>query len=268
MIPLRSFFAALSLCCLASCQAPSTSSGEGTPTVTVLSYNIHYGLGTDGEYDLERIAEVITRSGAGIVGLQEISNKAMADKLGELTGMRAVFGRSKENDNGYGDAVLSKYPFEWVGNEWIPSASSSRYQAMAVDVDLSELYGEGVTARLINTHFDWLDTIGSQEARLATVTVIERAFMGESAPPAILTGDLNAKPDSPPLAKLEGLGWTQGELEQPLLTWEATKPDRQIDYVLVSPAKAWRIQRVWVMDEPVASDHLPVVMEAVLIGGQ
>jgi endonuclease/exonuclease/phosphatase family metal-dependent hydrolase len=250
----------------AACQAaPTDHEGPIGPTFKVLSYNIHYGLGTDGVNDLERIAQVILRSEADIVGLQEIGNKAMADKLGELTGMQAVFGRSKENDSGYGDAILCSHPFEWVGNEWIPSASSSRYQAMAVDIDLSEMHGEGATVRLINTHFDWLDSIGSQEARLATVDVIERAFREGSDLPMILTGDLNALPDSPPLAKLADRGWTQGDPETELLTWEATNPDRQIDYVLVAPARAWRIVNIEVMDEPLASDHLPIVMEFELL---
>ena len=77
----------------------------------------------------------------------------------------------------------------------------------------------------------------------------------------ILTGDLNARPDSAPLAKLADRGWTQGRPKADLLTWEATDPDRQIDYVLVAPARSWRIVSVEVMDEPLASDHLPVVME-------
>ncbi len=251
---------------LSACQvADMQSAAADRSTVRVLSYNIHYGLGTDGVNDLERIAQVILRSEADIVGLQEIGTKAMADKLGKLTGMRAVFGRSKENDNSYGDAILCSHPFEWVGNEWIPSASSSRYQAMAVDIDLSEQYGEGATVRLVNTHFDWLDSIGSQEARLATVDVIERAFCEGSDLPMILTGDLNARPDSPPLAKLADRGWTQGTPETELLTWEATHPDRQIDYALVAPTRAWQIVNIEVMDEPLASDHLPIVMELELV---
>lgn len=250
----------------AACHAvPADADAAAGPTIKVLSYNIHYGLGTDGVTDLERIAQVILRSEADLVGLQEIGNKAMADKLGELTGMQAVFGRSKENDHGYGDAILCRLPFEWVGNEWIPSASSSRYQAMAVDVDLSESVGEGATVRLINTHFDWLGTIGSQEARLATVDVLERAFREDSELPMILTGDLNARPDSAPLEKLADRGWTQGDPATELLTWEATDPDRQIDYVLVAPARAWRIVGIEVMDEPLASDHLPIVMELELL---
>ena len=169
----------------------------------VMSFNIHYGLGMDGKYDLTRIARVITDQQPDIVGLQEIGDSAMAAKLGELTGMKHVFGPSQESMQKYGDAVLCRFPFEWVGNYSIPSASSSRYQVMGIDVDLSEVYGDGIKIRFLNTHFDWLPSIGSQEARLATVNVIERGFFENNNLPAILTGDLNATPDSPPLEKLE-----------------------------------------------------------------
>jgi endonuclease/exonuclease/phosphatase family metal-dependent hydrolase len=266
MLRSLAFLAVLNVLGAAGCQSSPATQGEAAPEViTVLSYNIHYGLGTDGVNDLERIAQVILRSKAGIVGLQEIGNKAMALELGRLTGMQAVFGRSKENDEGYGDAVLCKYPFTWVGGHSIPSASSSRYQAMAIDIDLAEVYGPGAMVRFINTHFDWLDTIGSQEARLATVEVIERGFREGSKLPAILAGDLNATPDSAPLARLHERGWAHGSLGSDLLTWESTQPDRQIDYVLAAPQDAWRVRGIEVMDEPLASDHLPVVIQLELL---
>lgn len=267
MHPLIHRFSVLAgLAMLMACQAPRVQPAEGSrATVTVLSYNIHYGLGTDGVNDLERIADVIKRSKAGIVGLQEIGNKAMALELGRLTDMQAVFGRSKENDEGYGDAILCKYPFTWVGGHSIPSASSSRYQAMAIDIDLSEVLGPGATVRFVNTHFDWLDTIGSEEARLATVDVIERAFRTGSDVPAVLAGDLNATPNSAPLKKLHAYGWVHGSASSGLLTWEATQASQQIDYVLAAPRGAWRLHGVEVMDEPLASDHLPVVVRLELL---
>ena len=84
-----------------------------------------------------------------LVGLQEIGDKAMADELGRLTGMTALFGRSKGSDDSYGDAILSKHPITNAGAVALPTASSSRYQAHAVDVDLSALYGPGVVVRLL-----------------------------------------------------------------------------------------------------------------------
>ena len=55
--------------------------------IKVMSYNIHYGIGMDKKYDLERIAKVITAQDPDIVGLQEIGDSIMAATLGKLTGM-------------------------------------------------------------------------------------------------------------------------------------------------------------------------------------
>lgn len=229
--------------------------------IKVISYNIHYGLGMDDKVDLARIAKVISDQNPDIVGLQEIGDSTMAAELGRLTGMKFVFGPSLDKMDGYGDAVLSKHSFEWVNNYSIPSASSSRYQAMGVDVDLSSIYGKNVKVRFINTHFDWLRTIGSQESRLATVEVIERGFFSdEESLPAILTGDLNAEPESEPLKKLKEKGWVAETLGKDLNTIGSTNPTKQIDYVLIRPAENWKVVDVIILDEPVASDHLPVVM--------
>lgn len=238
---------------------------EGNKQIKVMSYNIRYTYGMDEKYDIERIAEVIKKQQPDVVGLQEIGDSAMAAKLGELTQMSFVFGPSKENNKGYGDAILCKFPFEYLGNFHIPSASSSRYQVMGVDIDLSTKYGEGLKVRFLNTHFDWLSSIGSQEARLATVNVIERGFMEDISFPAILTGDLNATPDSAPIKKLEQKGWVNKKGGSELFTIPVEKPKKQIDYILIRPRKAWKIINTRVIPEKVASDHLPVVMTLQLI---
>lgn len=235
-------------------------------TIKVMSYNIHYGLGMDEKLDLPRIANVILSHSPDIVGLQEIGDSTMAAELGILTGMESVFGQSLGRANGYGDAVLSKHPFKWVDNYSIPSASSSRYQAMGVNVDLSNIYKKGTTVRFINTHFDWLKTIGSQEARLATVDVIERGFFTDNTDiPAILTGDLNAVPGSLPLKKLEEKGWVQETLGKALKTIPSKNPRKQIDYVLIRPKHSWKVIDVEVLEEPIASDHLPILMTLELL---
>ncbi len=227
-----------------------------------MSYNIHYGVGMDKKLDLERIAAIIFAESPDIVGLQEIGSKGMAEELSCLTGMPFVFGPSKGSDESYGDAILCKHPFEWVGNVALPSASSSRYQAMAVDVDVSALYGSGATVRFINTHFDWTNSLGSQESRRASVNVIERAFFGEPTGPALLAGDLNAAPGSQPLKDLHEAQWHLPGLGQPMATHGAPDPTQQIDYVLVRPRNAWRVLDVRVLDEPVASDHYPLLLTA------
>lgn len=228
-------------------------------SLKVMSYNIHYGRGMDAKYDLERIAKVIVKENPDLVGLQEVGDSVMAAKLGELTGMKFVFGPSLEKMNGYGDAILSKYPFKWVGNYSIPSASSSRYQAMAADVDISY-----TTIRFINTHLDWLNTLGSEAARIAAVDVIEEGFFSTCAPPAILTGDLNSTPESATLSKFKTYGWINESMGKALYTIPSPNPTEQIDFVLFRPQNMWKVTDVKVLDEPVASDHLPIVITLII----
>lgn len=250
---------------------------QNAKTIKILCYNIHYGVGMDSQKDLQRIADVINKLNPDIVGLQEVSDSSMTAILGELTKMNAVFGPSMEKETPnlyllldipvpqsqlfYGDAILSKHPFEYVGNLSIPSASSSRYEAMCADVNLSSIYGEDTPVRFVNTHFDYLETIGSKVARKGAAEVIETAFFdGSNSLPAILTGDLNATPHSEPIELLQTKGWVTNTSDKNLLTVPSVKPKKQIDYVMVRPKQKWRIIDVKVIDEPLASDHLPILM--------
>lgn len=256
----------LLIICFTIVSTPKTTAQEKPVTIKVLSYNIHYGVGMDSKKDLARIADVIMQVNPDIVGLQEISDSTMTAELGKLTNMKAVFGPSKGTMSGYGDAILSRYPFKYVGNESIPSASSSRYQAMCVDVDLSQVYGKGSIVRFITTHFDWLRTIGSEVARKGAVEVIEKAFFSDNHTyPSLLTGDLNATPDSDPILLLQKNGWVHENSNKDLFTIPVVNPTRQIDYVMARPTERWHIVRVQVLKEPIASDHLPILMTLELL---
>ena len=95
--------------------------------------------------------------------------------------------------------------------------------------------------------------------RLASVSLIEKAFCTDANLPVILTGDLNAMPDSEPMKRLGEAGWSQGNPTQQLFSI-GSPPDRQIDYVLVKPRQGWRVHRTYIAEEPIASDHRPIVM--------
>ncbi|MBI0401558.1 endonuclease/exonuclease/phosphatase family protein [Cyclobacterium marinum] len=248
----------------------------------VLSYNIHYGIGMDSQKDLARIAEVINRLNPDIVGLQEVSDSSMVGTLAALTGMHGVFGASTEveppnlyhllgvevpeSQLHYGDGILSRRPFKYLGNTSIPSASSSRYEAMAVDISLAEETGKETEIRFITTHFDYLETVGSIAARKASVGVIEETYVdGEKQIPTILTGDLNATPKSDVLDLLKQRGWVNTDFGKALYTVPSISPVKQIDYVLVRPENRWKIIDVNVIEEDLASDHLPLLMTLELL---
>src|SRR5215213_2148229 len=64
------------ICLLAVALAAGGGCGSfRTPTITVLTYNIHHGAGGDGKVDIGRIAEVINRVKPDLVALQEVDRK-------------------------------------------------------------------------------------------------------------------------------------------------------------------------------------------------
>jgi endonuclease/exonuclease/phosphatase family metal-dependent hydrolase len=100
--------------------------------VRLVSYNIQYGFGSDGRYDLDRIARAV--DGADIIALQEVErfwNRSKLDDQPELLmqllpGYHAVYGPAFDMDASrreggrvinrrrqFGTMLLSKLPIDW-----------------------------------------------------------------------------------------------------------------------------------------------------------
>src|SRR5262245_21802546 len=67
--------------------------------LTLVSYNIHSGIGTDGRFDLHRVAEVLSEINADILALQEVGDfrgrvekEAHPEDLAENLGLHMAFG--------------------------------------------------------------------------------------------------------------------------------------------------------------------------------
>lgn len=242
--------------------------GMNNGSVTIMSYNIHYAINMNGEYNLLDIAETINSSQVDIAGLQEIKDSLMADELSKLTGLNVIFCPSLDRNDGYGDAILSRFPMKLIGSYSIPSASSSRYQVTCVEIDIPgktpELFNK---VRLINTHFDWLKTLGSEKARLASVDLIEDAFFYDgikSNMVTFLTADLNSLPESDVLNSLYSYGWINTITEDKnFFTHSSVNPTKQIDYILyrIEGNVNFHVKNYYVDYGNKSSDHLPLIME-------
>jgi endonuclease/exonuclease/phosphatase family metal-dependent hydrolase len=57
--------------------------------VIVASYNVHGGVGLDGQEDVERIGTVIRELGADVIGLQEVGATQLS-RLASLMGLHPV----------------------------------------------------------------------------------------------------------------------------------------------------------------------------------
>ncbi len=162
------FVTSIILALIAGCASdrggPTATPAQAAPPpvqLRVLTYNILHGAGLDGKLDLARTAEVIKRVNPDLVALQEVDKGTQrsgrvdeAAELGRLTGMHAVFGKAMDFNGGqYGEAILSRYPFESTNLHALPQIKG-REPRGALDVQIKV---EGQPLRFISTHWDHLD---------------------------------------------------------------------------------------------------------------
>ncbi len=221
------------------------------PYLRVLTYNVHHCQGTDGKFDYHRIAGIINRLEPDIVALQEIdvgTNRAsgadQAAVLAELTGLNHTFGRAIDFDSGqYGLAILTRFEFRDVTATALETRPGSEPRiALAAHVTLDAGPREVV---LIDTHL----CHRNEQVRTMQTTRLNEFADSEGDVPVILAGDFNARPTSAPMNVLLEANWL-----------DAVAPQSRIDYVLLRKKDPWKIVDVRIIDEPVASDHDPVLV--------
>lgn len=256
-----SSIAALAVILMISYSAVFYASDGGNERITVLSYNIRHGAGTDDVIDLSRIAAVIKSVDPDIVSLQEVDvltkrsgGVDQAQELGRLTGMQAVFSPSMDHSGGkYGNAVLTKLSIE--SSKVLPLPGEPR-SALFLKLKKND---SGMHFVFIATHFD-TDSI----PRMASIPLIEKEYETMDGLPAILAGDLNALPHSTVMTELFKR-WCSTVSTNGWYTFPSQKPSMQIDYILFRPCSNWRVVKSEVPEESVASDHRAIMSVLELI---
>lgn len=243
-------FAVVAAACLVGCSHVDPAQRRELE-LRVLTYNVHHCQGTDGKFDYNRIAGIINRLEPDIAALQEIdvkTNRAsgvdQAAVLAELTDLNYTFGRAIDFDSGqYGLAILSRFEIADVTNTALPTGPGSEPRiALAAHIRPDAGPRELI---LIDTHL----CHRNEQVRTAQTTRLNELIDSESNIPAILAGDLNARPKSAPMNVLLESDWL-----------DVVAPRSRIDYVLVRRKDPWEIVEVTILDEPVASDHDPVLV--------
>lgn len=244
--------------------SPRGWADEPIKQLRVLTYNIHHGRGMDGRVDLERIAKIVVDSKADLVALQEVDNKTQRTggidqtaQLAKLTGLHGRFAKAIDFEGGqYGQALLTRWPITSLEVDFLPVEPNGEKRMIvkgSMEIDGREL-------QFCTVHLHHADA----RLRLLQAQTINRNFRPKSATTTIVAGDLNAEPDSPTIQELSQY-WTFPNPTTPLLTFPATAPSKQIDYILYRPVSAVKVLSINALREPVASDHQPILAVIELI---
>ncbi|QDV68810.1 hypothetical protein Poly24_25230 [Rosistilla carotiformis] len=247
---------------LGTVAVPRGASAQSPSTLRVLCYNIHYGQGNDGVYDLERLARVIVAAKPDLVALQEVdvvverSGKVhQAQRLAELIGMAVRYGPTQHYQGGlFGNAVLTRLPIEDVQIQPLPYTEATdeltTYPRGAIAVIVQS--AAGMPLRFVSTHFQH-NVAGD---RIAEAHAINALFAGDNVP-TLLAGDMNATPDSEPIQILDRQ-WKNAIDAAAAPSAPSRKPTSRIDYIFYRGESLKMIDSE-VIDDSMASDHRPVL---------
>ena len=251
----RRYFSIIIICMLCTinvCNAQSVSSRK-TQTVKILSYNVRNCKGMDGITDYKRVANIITRVAPDVVALQELDSATqrsngivVLNELASFTKMYKTYSASIAYGGGkYGIGILTKEkPIKWK----VVALPGREERRSLLIVELKDYL-------ICCTHFSL-----TKEDRVASVDIINEALKNISKP-IFIAGDFNADPGSEVIKTIENK-WLM--LDNPELpTIPSKNPQKCIDFIFAAKftGNTFQTKRTIVEQEPIASDHLPVLVE-------
>jgi endonuclease/exonuclease/phosphatase family metal-dependent hydrolase/predicted phosphodiesterase len=215
----------------------------------MMSYNVHNFVGMDNRRDYQRIADVINDVAPDVVAIQEVDSLTQRSEgaytlkeLADRTLMFPTYGPAIDYQGGkYGIGILSKEKPLRVKRVPLPGREESRMLLIA----------EFEKYVFACTHLSL-----TQDDRIASVTLIKEAVKGITKP-LFLAGDMNSVPGSPPQTALGEAFEALTDIKK--FTIPVVNPDRCIDYIYgYKNGNTYPVLKRAVVDEPLASDHLPL----------
>lgn len=226
-------------------------------TIRVMTWNIHGGVGIDGQFDLTRVVETIARHHPDVVALQEVdSRRTLAPArsafvvLREAVGDHGVEAKSIIAPDGeYGQIVLSRWPLGTTQIHDITHAKREPRRAIE-----TEILAPGGTLRLVAAHFGL--TIRERRQQAQRLVAIAR----QHPTTTVMLGDFNEWfwP-----ASLRGALGRELPARTRYATFPSWCPLFHLDRIFCWPPDAMRASFVDRSARRV-SDHLPVVADIIL----
>lgn len=222
-------------------------------TLKLMTYNIRNATGMDGVCNFQRIANVINNASPDVVAVQEVDSvtnrsnqKYVLGEIAERTQMHACFAPAIDFDGGkYGIGLLSKKAPIHLQTMALPGREEARTLILAEFEDY--IY--------CCTHLSL-----TEEDRMKSLDIL-KAFAISYKKPLFLAGDMNAEPESDFIKELQKDFRILSDPKQH--TFPAPAPKETIDYVVAFKQndKGFALVSSEVVNEPVASDHRPIVVE-------
>ena len=245
--------------------APSTTSTHGDDVaartggdgLTVVSWNLHYGVSPVGGVELESVARTIEAADPDVVLLQEVARgwvlgggTDMATWLAHRLEMTVEFAPAA--DRQFGNAILSRAQLTDVAVHALPYGAGPQERSAA---SATVTTAAGTAVRVTTVHLQHREE--NTPTRLEQLTELVEAEPVTG--PSVIGGDLNAEPGWPELVLLEDAGWvsaqdTAGDPDAD--TFPSVAPQQRIDWVLGQDVTFTHAAVI----DTTASDHLPLVV--------
>ena len=220
-------------------------------TLKVMTYNIRNGNGMDNVRNYERIADAILKQTPDVVAVQETDSmtirsnqKYVLGELAKLTRMYDSYSPAIDYNGGkYGIGILSKKKPLKTERIALPGREEQRALLIAEFEDYI----------FCCTHLSL-----TKEDRMSSLEII-REVARKQQKPFLIAGDMNAEPESEFIKGLMQDFQILNSLKQ--ATFPAPEPKETIDYIAMwkPTSEGFANVHTWVVDEPVASDHRPIM---------
>jgi len=213
-----------------------------------VTYNIQYGLGRDGRYDLDRIADAV--DGADVIALQEVERywprSGMVDQVNRLSKRLPEYwvsygpnldlfspagfpGESRSRRRQFGNVMLSRTPILSSRNIALPRIAGPEQTMQRGALEAIVISPRGRSLRVYSTHLTYLspaarrlqiDTIFTEHAN-----AIEQGGPWAGAHPSTAGWMIDADPEMPKSAVILGdMNFTLGEAEHRALFTDPSHP--------------------------------------------
>lgn len=218
----------------------------------ILLYNVRNCRGMDDVIDYDRVAKVINTIAPDVVSLQELDSmtvrsngEVVLKNLGLRTMMFYTYAAAIEFQSGkYGIGILSKE--RPLGFRSIPLPGREEPRVLLI-VEFQNYFLAGCHLSL------------TPEDRVLSSEIISNELKDLSKP-VFLTGDMNSIPSSETQVNLRKTFTTLNDTA--VATIPVVNPNRCIDYIYTRKIdSSCVVLRRQVIDEQIASDHLPVYVD-------